>query len=156
MMHTGTLNRPYLMTEPVSSSGPPANTVRCLLGMLGTDVHSKGIRTLARILDNAGGVEVVYIGEHNSVEGMVDAALAQRAAVVGVSFSSAAYVEYTRRLVAALAARGLGSIPVMIGGMIHPDDIAELKAAGVSGIFGPGSTTNDIVAFVQAAGKSVI
>src|SRR3546814_9286045 len=73
-------------------------TVRCLLGMLGTDVHSKGIRTLAQILRDAG-IEVIYIGEHNSVEGMASAVVDEDADIVGVSFSSAAYVEYTRQLV---------------------------------------------------------
>src|SRR3546814_2863438 len=76
-------------------------TVRCLLGMLGTDVHSKGIRTLAQILRDAG-IEVIYIGEHNSVEGMASAVVDEDADIVGVSFSSAAYVEYTRQLVEAM------------------------------------------------------
>ncbi|MYH16613.1 MAG: methylmalonyl-CoA mutase, partial [Gammaproteobacteria bacterium] len=44
--------------------------IRCLLGMLGTDVHSKGVRTLAQLLRDAG-IEVIYIGEHNTVPGMV-------------------------------------------------------------------------------------
>ena len=129
------------------------NTVKCLLGMLGTDVHSKGIRTLARILDDAGGVEVVYIGEHNSVDGMAEAVRESGAAIVGVSFSSSAYVEYTRRLIAAMHSAGVGHVPVMIGGMVHPDDVAELKEIGVARIFGAGSTTADIVAWVQSAGQ---
>lgn len=129
------------------------NTARCLLGMLGTDVHSKGIRTLARILDDAGGIDVTYIGEHNSVEGMADAVIEKQADIVGVSFSSAAYVEYTRQLIEAMRRKGAGHIPVMLGGIIHPDDIDELKAMGVTGIFGAGSKTADIVRFVQAAGQ---
>jgi methylmalonyl-CoA mutase, C-terminal domain len=129
------------------------NTVRCLLGMLGTDVHSKGIRTLARILDDAGGVEVAYIGEHNSVEGMADAVVERQVGMVGVSFSSAAYVEYTRQLIEAMKRKGVGHVPVMLGGIIHPDDVAELKEMGVAGIFGAGSKTSDIIRFVQAAGQ---
>ena len=129
------------------------NSVRCLLGMLGTDVHSKGIRTLARILDDAGGIEVAYIGEHNSVEGMADAIIARKADMVGVSFSSAAYVEYTRQLIAAMQRKGVGHVPVMLGGIIHPDDVDELKAIGVAGIFGAGSKMPDIIRFVQAAGQ---
>ncbi len=128
------------------------NTVSCVLGMLGTDVHSKGIRTLATMLDEAGGIDVHYIGEHNSVEGMIDAIIARKADVVGISFSSAAYVEYTRQLVEAMTRRGVGHVPVMLGGIIHPDDIAELRAIGVTGIFGAGSRMDDIIAFVQRAG----
>lgn len=132
------------------------NTVSCLLGMLGTDVHSKGIRTLARLLDEAGGVEVNYIGEHNSVEGMADAIVERKSDIVGVSFSSAAYVEYTRQLIEAMKARGVGHVPVMLGGMIHPDDVEELKEMGVAGLFGAGSKTEDIILFVQSAGAPKI
>lgn len=132
------------------------NTVSCLLGMLGTDVHSKGIRTLARLLDEAGGIDVNYIGEHNSVEGMADAIVEQKSDIVGVSFSSAAYVEYTRQLIEAMKARGVGHIPVMLGGIIHPDDVEELKEMGVAGLFGAGSKTEDIILFVQSAGAPKI
>lgn len=132
------------------------NTVRCVLGMLGTDVHSKGIRTIARMLDEAGGIDVTYLGEHNSVEGMADAVAANKAQVVGISFSSAAYVEYTRLLIEAMKARGVGHVPLMLGGMIHPDDVAELKEMGVAGLFGAGTTTEQIIAFVQAAGAPAI
>lgn len=136
-------------------NGTP-NTVRCVLGMLGTDVHSKGIRTIARMLDEAGGIDVTYLGEHNSVEGMAEAVAQQQAQIVGVSFSSAAYVEYTRLLIEAMKKRGVGHVPLMLGGMIHPDDVAELKEMGVAGLFGAGSTTEDIIAFVQAAGAPKI
>ncbi|WP_176599215.1 MULTISPECIES: cobalamin B12-binding domain-containing protein [Sphingobium] len=129
-----------------------SNTVHCILGMLGTDVHSKGIRTLARLLDEAGGIDVNYLGEHNSVEGMADAVAAGKADIVGVSFSSAAYVEYTRQLIEAMKAKGVGHVPVILGGIIHPDDIPELKAMGVAGLFGAGSKTEDIIQFIQAAG----
>lgn len=128
------------------------NTVKCMLGMLGTDVHSKGIRTLARLLSEAGGIEVDYIGEHNSVEGMAAAVAERKSDVVGISFSSAAYVEYTRQLIEAMKAKGVGHVPVILGGIIHPDDVDELKAMGVAGVFGAGSKTQDIILFVQNAG----
>ena len=66
--------------------------VRCLLGMLGTDVHSKGIRTLATLLRERG-VEVIYVGEHNTVPGMVAAIAQEDPDVVGLSFSSGGYVD---------------------------------------------------------------
>lgn len=129
------------------------NSVHCLLGMLGTDVHSKGIRTIARLLSDAGGIDISYIGEHNTVEAMANAVLAAKADIVGVSFSSAAYVEYTRQLLAAMKDKGVGHIPLMLGGLIHPDDVDELREMGVAGIFGPGSTIENITAFVQGAGS---
>lgn len=129
-----------------------SNAVQCLLGMLGTDVHSKGIRTIAQLLGDAGGIDVTYIGEHNTVEAMADAVLETKADIVGVSFSSAAYVEYTRQLIAAMKDKGVGHIPLMLGGLIHPDDVDELKEMGVAGLFGPGSTIEEITKFVQGAG----
>lgn len=129
-----------------------APPVRCLLGMLGTDVHSKGIRTLAQILRDAG-IEVIYIGEHNSVEGMASAVVDEDADIVGLSFSSAAYIEYTRELIEAMKRKGVADVPVMLGGIIHPDDHVILRDIGVAGIFGPGSQMADIIAFVRAKGR---
>jgi len=120
--------------------------------MLGTDVHSKGIRTLAQILRDAG-IEVIYLGEHNSVEGMANAVIDEDADIVGLSFSSAAYLAYTRQLIDALARKGIADVPVMIGGLIHPDDHDALRAMGVAGIFGPGATMTDIIDFVRGAGR---
>src|SRR3546814_11493707 len=127
-------------------------TVRCLLGMLGTDVHSKGIRTLAQILRDAG-IEVIYIGEHNSVEVMASAAVDEHADIVGVSFSSAAYVEYTRQLVVAMQRNEMGDVPVMLSGLIQPDDHAALKQIGVRRNIGAAGTRPDILDNVVGAGR---
>jgi len=129
--------------------------IRCLLGMLGTDVHSKGIRTLAQLLRDHG-VEVIYLGEHNTADGMVSALLAEDADVLGISFSTATYVHYTRDLLEKMQSAGVDDVPVMLGGLIHRDDEAELREIGVKGIFGPGSTTDQIVLFLeQITGKSL-
>jgi methylmalonyl-CoA mutase, C-terminal domain len=122
--------------------------IRCLLGMLGTDVHTKGIRTLAQLFrDN--GIEVVYLGEHNTVDGMVNATIQEDVDLVGISFSIATYLHYAKELIDAMNARGVGHVPVMVGGLVHPDDHEPLRKIGVSGIFGPGSTTSEILAFVH-------
>jgi methylmalonyl-CoA mutase C-terminal domain/subunit len=129
--------------------------IRCLLGMLGTDVHSKGIRTLAQLLRDHG-VEVIYLGEHNTADGMVSALLAEDADVLGISFSTATYVHYTRDLLEKMQSAGVDDVPVMLGGLIHRDDEAELREIGVKGIFGPGSTTDQIMFFLeQVTGKSL-
>lgn len=139
-----------MSVRPTSS-----NRVRCLLGMLGTDVHSKGIRTLAQLLRDHG-VEVIYLGEHNTAEGMVNAILAEDVDVVGVSFSTSTYLHYTRDLLEKMRAARVDDVPLMLGGLIHRDDEEVLRSMGVKGIFGPGSTTEQIVAFLQAVtGKSL-
>lgn len=121
--------------------------IRCLLAMLGTDVHSKGIRTLAVLLRDLG-VEVIYLGEHNTADGVVNAVIAEDADVVGISYSTATYMHYTGELMEKMHAAGLGDVPVMLGGLIHPEDQPELKTMGVKGIFGPGSTTSQIIDFL--------
>lgn len=127
--------------------------IRCLLAMLGTDVHSKGIRTLARLLRDRG-VEVIYLGEHNTADGLVNAVIAEDADVIGLSFSTATYLHYTRELLQKMSAAGLGDVPVMLGGLIHREDEPALTEMGVKGIFGPGSTTSQVVQFlVQVTGK---
>jgi len=127
--------------------------IRCLLGMLGTDVHSKGIRTLAQLLRDMG-VEVIYLGEHNTPEGFVNAIIAEDVDAVGLSFSTATYLHYVRDLTAKMRLADLGDVPLMLGGLIHPEDESELRNMGVKGIFGPGSTTTQVVDFlVEVTGK---
>lgn len=134
-----------------SSSEP--TIIRCLLGMLGTDVHSKGIRTLAQMLRDRG-IEVIYLGEHNTCEGMTQALIAEDADLVGLSFSSSNYLDYTQQLIDTMQAQGVSNIPVMVGGLIHPEDRDALDEMGVAGVFGPGSDIDDIVAFIRSIKKS--
>lgn len=132
-----------------------AQPVRCLLGMLGTDIHSKGIRTLARWLRDRG-TEVIYLGENNTVEGLVSAAAQEDADVVGLSFSSGSYLAYTERVVNLMRERGLGDIAVIVGGQIHPDDVDKLLAMGVARTFGPGTTKDEALdCILQVARKRV-
>lgn len=138
------------MSKNLSTTTPSSNsrTVRCLLGMLGTDVHSKGIRTLAQLLRDRG-IEVIYIGEHNTCEGMTQAIIAEDADLVGLSFSSSNYIDYTEQLIDTMRDNDVGDIPIMLGGLIHPEDNEELYKMGVAGIFGPGSNTDSIIDFIH-------
>ena len=122
--------------------------IRCLLGMLGTDVHNKGIRVLSQILSDAD-IEVIYIGEHNTCEGMVARVVEEAPDIVGVSYSSSTYMDYTRELLLLMRERGVMHIPLMIGGLIHAEDHQALMDLGVKAIFGPGSRTPEMVAFVR-------
>lgn len=128
--------------------------IRCLLGMLGTDVHSKGIRTLTFLLRERG-VEVIYLGEHNTILGMVAAIEQEDPDVVGLSFSSGGYVDYTGQLIDAMRTAGLDDVPVMLGGQIHPDDHPALQAMGVAGQFGPGTGIDDVMAFLAGLPRRV-
>lgn len=133
----------------------PEKKIRCLLGMLGTDVHTKGLRTLAQLLRDEG-IEVIYLGEHNTVDGMVNAMIQEDVDVVGISFSIATYVHYAKQLLDAMKAKGVADIPVMVGGLIHPDDEPKLREIGVSGIFGPRSNTPQILEFLRRTARTAV
>lgn len=138
------------MSSTMATTAPSANngTIRCLLGMLGTDVHSKGIRTLAQMLRDRG-IEIIYIGEHNTCEGMTQAIIAEDADLVGLSFSSSNYLDYTEQLISTMREQDVSDVPVMLGGLIHPEDEDALRSMGVAGIFGPGSDIDTILAFIH-------
>jgi len=129
-------------------SNPERQGIRVGLGMLGLDVHTKGIRSLAvRLRDR--GFEVIMFGEHLTPEQLAAGVVAEDVDVVGVSFSSAAYVKHCRGLLAELARQGAADVPLMVGGLIHADDHETLRAMGIRGIFGPGSEISAIVDFLR-------
>ncbi|MEJ7927188.1 cobalamin-dependent protein [Sphingobium sp. AN641] len=117
------------------------------LGMLGLDVHTKGIRTLSTRLGDYG-CEVAFLGEHLTVRELVRQARERDVDLIGISFSSGAYVDHCRDVVAEMRAQRM-DVPLMIGGLVHQDDHDALKALGVEGIFGSGSTIDDIIAFIE-------
>ena len=131
----------------MSVDGLEGRRLRVLLGMLGVDVHSRGLRTVARLLRDAG-VEVIYLGEHNSAEAMAAAAVTEDVDAIGVSFSVSTYTHYVAQLTVELARAGAGDIPVMVGGLIHPEDVAHLHSLGVAAVFGPDSTPDAILDYV--------
>lgn len=131
-----------------------ATPIRCLMAMLGADVHSRGIRTLSRLIRDRG-VEVIYLGEHNATGAVVKAAIEEGVDVVGLSFSSPAYVEHMRNFMEQWKAQQADA-SVMVGGLIHRDDFDALEALGVDGVFDRDSSLGEILAFLErASGKSL-
>lgn len=134
------------MTETVDRA--ELNGLRCMLGMLGVDVHNKGIRTLGALLRDRG-AEIVYVGEHNSAAGMAAAAAAEDVDVIGLSYSTTTYLAHTPALLKQLAENGVDDIPVVVGGLIHADDEPALREMGVAGVFGPKADLDEVVAFMR-------
>lgn len=122
--------------------------LRCVLGMVGSDKHSKGIRMIARIFVDHG-IEVVYLGEHNTSRQLATTAVTEDADFVGVSFSNGNYMARIKELLAELENAGGVDIGLVVGGLIHPEDVPELEAAGVAAVFGPQSTTEEILTTVD-------
>lgn len=116
----------------------------------GLDGHDRGAKVIARALRDAG-FEVIYTGLHQTPEQIVETTLQEDAAAVGVSILSGAHMTLVPRIVAGLRERGLDDVVVVAGGTIPPDDAAELERAGVAAVFTPGTTTREIVAFLEQA-----
>ena len=121
---------------------------RCVLGMVGSDKHNKGIRTIARVFRDHG-LEVVYIGEHNTSGQLAGAAVDEDADFVGISFSNGNYLMRAREIRQALDGAGGSDIDVVLGGLIHPEDVPTLRDIGVAEVFGPAASTPEIVASID-------
>lgn len=126
--------------------------VRVLLSKLGLDGHDTGIHLVAIALRDAG-VEVIYIGRHNTVDQIVQTAIQEDVDIIGISSLSDAHSVLAPRLVQRLIEAGVQEPCVILGGFIQPEDIPVLKEAGISEVFPSGTRFDDIVEFVINRGK---
>ncbi len=121
---------------------------RVLVAKVGLDGHDRGVKVVARILRDAG-MEVVYTGLFQTPESVAASAIDEDVDVVGVSMLSGAHLTLAPLVVTALRERG-SEIPVVVGGIVPPDDVPLLRAAGVAAVLGPGASAQEIVATVSA------
>lgn len=128
-------------------SGPPP--VRIVLAKLGFDGHDRGLKVVARTLRDAG-CEVIYLGLRQTVDSVVIAAEQEDAAVIGISMHNGGHLTLGPMMVRAVAEAGL-AIPVVIGGIVPPEDVGALTEAGVAAVLGPGTPVEEVVATVRAA-----
>ena len=121
---------------------------RVLLAKMGLDCHDTGIVTVAQMM-RENGYEVIYMGLHNYADAVVNTAIAEDVDLIGVSSLSGQHETQTRELLDAMKQAEL-AVPVMCGGIIPPDDAAELKRMGVADVIEPGTLTPDLVARISA------
>ncbi|MHB1846794.1 MAG: cobalamin B12-binding domain-containing protein [Deltaproteobacteria bacterium] len=131
------------MTLPLD----PKRRLRVLVGKPGLDGHDRGARVVAMALRDAG-MEVIYSGLRANVAQLAAAAVQEDVDVIGLSILSGAHVAICRKLREELLRRG-AEIPLLLGGVIPAEDHAELRALGVSAIFGPETPLDDIVVAVR-------
>ncbi len=124
--------------------------VRVLMAKVGLDGHDRGLRVVARILRDAG-CEVVYAGLRQSPETIAAMSAQEDVDVVGVSMHNGAHLTLAPAVVKALRAAGLDT-PVIVGGIVPPDDVDVLRDAGVAAVLGPGASNEEVVAAVRTAG----
>jgi len=122
--------------------------IRVVVAKPGLDGHDRGAKIVARALRDAG-VEVIYTGLHQTPEQVVATAIQEDADAIGLSVLSGAHNYLFKRVLELLRDNGAADIVVFGGGIIPPADIAALKAIGVKELFGPGTSTRDIIRFVQ-------
>ncbi len=124
--------------------------IRVLVAKPGLDGHDRGAKVVARALRDAG-FEVVYTGIRQTPEMIAEAALQEDVDVVGLSILSGAHMTLCPKVVQLLREQGQEDVIVLVGGIIPDEDVEKLRAAGIQGVFGPGTSTQEIVEFIRRA-----
>jgi methylmalonyl-CoA mutase C-terminal domain/subunit len=122
--------------------------IRVLVAKPGLDGHDRGAKVLALALRDAG-MEVIYTGLRQTAEQIATAAIQEDVDVVGLSCLSGAHMTLFPRVVELLRDQGADDIQVIGGGIIPASDVPELKAKGTAEIFGPGSSMQEIIRYIQ-------
>ena len=122
--------------------------IRVLVAKPGLDGHDRGAKIVARALRDAG-MEVIYSGLHQTAEMIVETAVQEDVDVIGLSLLSGAHMTLFRDVTKLLKEKEMGDVLVLGGGIIPEDDVPALKKAGIAGVFGPGTTCEEIVEFIK-------
>ena len=122
--------------------------IRVLVAKPGLDGHDRGAKVVARSLRDAG-FEVIYTGIRQTPQMIADAALQEDVDVVGMSILSGAHLTLCPKVVELLRAQGQSDVLVLVGGIIPEEDLPTLHEAGITGVFGPGASTQEIAGYIN-------
>ncbi|HUW69040.1 MAG TPA: cobalamin B12-binding domain-containing protein [bacterium] len=122
--------------------------IRVLVAKPGLDGHDRGAKVIARSLRDAG-MEVVYTGLRQTPEQIVSAAIQEDVDVIAMSILSGAHNHLFPRVMELLKEKQIDDVLVIGGGVIPDDDIPGLKAAGIAGVFTPGTPTTETIEFIK-------
>jgi methylmalonyl-CoA mutase C-terminal domain/subunit len=123
-------------------------TIRVLAAKPGLDGHDRGIKVVATALMDAG-MEVIYSGIRQTPAQIVEAAIQEDVDVIAMSILSGAHDYLFPKVMELLRDKGVDNILVIGGGIIPDGDIAALKKCGIAEIFGPGTTTDEIIKYIR-------
>lgn len=129
-------------------AGTRRRPIRVVVSKVGLDGHDRGAKVIAQGLRDAG-MEVIYGGLRRTPQELATMVLQEDADVLGLSILSGAVVPLTRRVVEALREYGIDDVLVLVGGITSPEVVEELRELGVEGVFGPGTSMREIVAFTE-------
>jgi methylmalonyl-CoA mutase cobalamin-binding domain/chain len=132
----------------------PDHRIRVLVAKPGLDGHDRGAKIVARALRDAG-MEVIYTGLRQTPEQIVNAAVEEDVDAIGISILSGAHNTIVPRICELMRAAGLTDVLLTVGGIIPDEDVDELKKAGVSEVFQPGASTQDIVDYIRKQVKTM-
>lgn len=122
--------------------------IRILVAKPGLDGHDRGAKVISRALRDAG-FEVIYTGLRRTPEEIVNAAIQEDVDVIGLSILSGAHNVLFSQVMSLLDQKGIDDIHVIAGGIIPEKDIPDLKKIGIAEVFLPGSSTQNIVQWIQ-------
>src|SRR5687767_6477434 len=125
-----------------------ARPIRVLVAKPGLDGHDRGAKVVAAALRDAG-MEVVYTGLRQTPEMVVETAIQEDVDAIGLSLHSAAHMTIFPRVLKLLKKRGADRILLTGGGIIPDEDQVALAEQGVGKLFGPGTTSDDIVKYIR-------
>ena len=123
--------------------------IRVLVAKPGLDGHDRGAKLIVRALRDAG-MEVVYTGMRQTPEMIVSAALQEDVDVIGLSVLSGAHMALFPKIMALLRENGMDDVLVVAGGIFPGGDVPKLREMGITGVFGPGASFDEIVGFIRA------
>jgi methylmalonyl-CoA mutase, C-terminal domain len=123
--------------------------IRVLVAKPGLDGHDRGAKVIARALRDAG-MEVIYTGIRQTPEMIVEAAIQEDVDAILMSILSGAHMALFPKVMELLKENGVDDVLVAAGGILPDEDIPVIKAMGIKGCFGPGTSTEEIIDFVRA------
>lgn len=122
--------------------------IRILVAKPGLDGHDRGAKVICRALRDAG-YEVIYTGLRRTPEEIVSAAIQEDVDLIGLSILSGAHTVLFPKIIDLLKEKDAGDIPVISGGIIPEKDIPSMEKIGIKRIFLPGTSTRDIVSWIE-------
>ena len=123
--------------------------IRVLVAKPGLDGHDRGAKVIARALRDAG-MEVIYTGIRQTPEMIVEAAIQEDVDAILMSILSGAHMAIFPKVMDLLKLNGVDDVLVAAGGILPDEDLPAIKAIGIKGCFGPGTSTDEIIEFVRA------
>ncbi|HDJ28482.1 MAG TPA: methylmalonyl-CoA mutase [Proteobacteria bacterium] len=123
--------------------------IKVIISKIGLDGHDRGAKVVANLLRKAG-MEVIYLGMFQTVEGIVKAVVDEDADVIGISYLSGEHLMFTPLVKAEMEKWGLDDVLFVVGGSFPPEDIPPMIEMGVDKVFRGGTLTDDMVAYIKA------